>query len=77
MSEVVLRLDSNDNLEKIMKAISPYFQNVSISTIPLTVETPADKPKIWDGKADWLEHPWKWTEKTPFKPLTREEIYDR
>ena len=77
MSEVVLRLDDGSNLEKIMKAISPYFQNVSITTMPLNINTKENAPKIWDGKADWLKHPWKWTKKTPFKPLTREEIYDR
>lgn len=77
MSEVVLHLDDESNVEKIMKAISPYFQNVSITTMPLNIAAKENAPKIWKGKADWLEHPWEWKEKTPFVPLTRNEIYDR
>jgi hypothetical protein len=79
MSEIILRLDDTSDLDKIMRAISPYFQSVSVvgfadySKKPVAEQDSA--PKIWDGNLDWLGKPWKVA--APFKPLSRDEIYDR
>jgi hypothetical protein len=74
MSEVILRLDNSNDLDKIMRAISPYFQTVSI--VGFTDQAKQENsPKIWDGNMDWLGKPWKVD--APFKPLSRDEIYDR
>jgi hypothetical protein len=79
MSEVVLRLDNNNDIDKIMQAISPYFQTVSITTVPMECFTHfvqnVGSPKIWDGDMAWLGKPWNVD--ASFKPLTRAEIYDR
>jgi hypothetical protein len=74
MSEVILRLDDTSDLDKIMRAISPYFQTVSI--VGFTDQAKQENSlKIWDGKADWLDNPWKTT--FPFKPLTKDEAHAR
>ncbi|GBR73488.1 hypothetical protein NO1_0862 [Candidatus Termititenax aidoneus] len=74
MSEVILRLDDTSDLAKIMQAISPYFQTVSIVGFTDRAKQ-ENSPKIWDGNMDWLGKPWKVD--GPFKPLSRDEIYDR
>ncbi|MDR2428684.1 MAG: hypothetical protein LBD62_02640 [Candidatus Margulisbacteria bacterium] len=74
MSEIILRLDDTSDLDKIMQAISPYFQTVSVVGFTDNSKQ-VDAPKIWDGKAEWLDNPWK-TE-APFKPLTKDEAHAR
>jgi hypothetical protein len=71
MSEVILQLNDTITFEKILALLAPYIQQAKARQ----VETAEPSGKIWDGRMDCLQHPWKTA--APFAPLSREAVYER
>jgi hypothetical protein len=65
MNEVVLRINDEISLDRVLALLTPYIEKAEIK------ETPR---KIWTGKAEWLLNPVKMAS---FSPLTREESHAR
>jgi hypothetical protein len=65
MSEIVLQISDDVVLDKIVTLLAPYIDKVEVK---------AAQGKVWTGKADWLESPFK---VDSFTPLTREEAHAR
>ncbi|MDR1256485.1 MAG: hypothetical protein LBJ86_01915 [Spirochaetaceae bacterium] len=64
MSEIVLQIHDDTNLEQIIALLSPYIKKADIRT----------GNKIWNGEAEWLDHP---VRLNGFTPLSREEAHER
>jgi hypothetical protein len=69
MSEIVLRLNDDINLEEVVSMLAPYIAKAEIKQI-----ITESKGKIWTGKAEWLDTPIK---ADSFTPLSREEAHAR
>jgi hypothetical protein len=69
MSEIVLHISDDINLEKVVSFLAPYIKNAEIKQT-----TGTSKGKIWDGDMPCLQDPWT---TDSFAPLKREDIYDR
>jgi hypothetical protein len=69
MSEVILQIDDAIPFEQIVTVLAPYIKDAEIKQA-----AGESKRKIWDGKMDCLQNPWK---VDAFIPLKREELYDR
>jgi hypothetical protein len=69
MSEIILQISDEVSFVKITTLLAPYINKAEI-------KEPQDgsQGKIWTGKADWLEKPFK---VDSFTPLTREEAHAR
>jgi hypothetical protein len=65
MREVVLQLNNDVDFEKIKMLLAPLCKEITMLSA---------LPKFWDGSMDWLGKPYI---VDSFKPLTRDEIYDR
>jgi hypothetical protein len=65
MSEVVLRINDEISLDRVVSFLAPYIEKVEIKDLP---------GKVWTGKAEWLLNPVKMDS---FSPLTREEAHAR
>jgi len=65
MREIVLKINEEINIDKIITLLAPYITKAEIK-----------KPngKIWTGKAEWLNTPIKME---AFVPLSREETHAR
>jgi hypothetical protein len=69
MNEVILRINDEISLDRVVSLLAPYIKNAEIrQTIG------ESKGKIWDGDIVCLKTPWKIDS---FTPLKREELYDR
>jgi hypothetical protein len=64
MSEIVLQIPDDTNLEQIVALLAPFIKKAEVRAAG----------KIWDGKAEWLNHPIK---TNSFTPLSREEAHER
>jgi hypothetical protein len=69
MSEIVLQINDDINLEMVIALLAPYLKNVEIKQT-----SKASKGKIWDGDMACLQNPWK---VDSFTPMKREYLYDR
>jgi hypothetical protein len=65
MNEVVLRINDEISLDRVMALLAPYIEKAEIKEPPR---------KVWAGKAEWLLNPIKLDS---FTPLTREEAHAR
>jgi hypothetical protein len=65
MNEIVLRINDEINLDKVVSLLAPYIEKAEIKELP---------GKVWTGKAEWLLNPVKMVS---FSPLTREEAHAR
>jgi hypothetical protein len=64
MSEIVLQIPDDTNVERIVALLMPFIKKAEIKTAG----------KIWNGTAEWLNHPVKIN---AFTPLSREEAHER
>jgi hypothetical protein len=64
MSEIILQIHDDTNLERIVALLAPFITKAYVKAAG----------KIWNGKADWLNHPVKIA---GFTPLSREEAHER
>jgi hypothetical protein len=64
MSEIVLQISDDTNLEQIVALLEPFIKKAEVKT----------GGKIWNGKAEWLNHP---VAINGFTPLPREEAHER
>jgi hypothetical protein len=64
MSEIVLQIPDDTNLERIVALLAPFIKKAQVKA----------GGKIWNGKAEWLNHPVKIN---GFTPLSREEAHER
>jgi ribosomal protein L31 len=69
MSEIVLQLNDDINLERVVSMLTPYIAKAEIKQA-----ITESKHKIWTGKAEWLDTPIK---VDSFSPLSREEAHAR
>jgi hypothetical protein len=69
MSEIVLQINDDINLEGVVSLLAPYIKNAEIKQ-----KTGKPKGKIWDGDMACLQNPWK---ADFFTPLKRNDLYDR
>jgi hypothetical protein len=69
MCEIVLQINDDINLEKVVSFLAPYIKNAGIKQM-----TGESKGKLWDSDMACLQNPWK---VDSFTPLRREDIYDR
>jgi hypothetical protein len=74
MSEIVLQISDEVSLDKIVTLLAPYIDKVEIKEPQEGNHRLGFHGKIWTGKADWLENPFKIGS---FIPLTREEAHAR
>jgi hypothetical protein len=65
MNEVILRINDEINLDRVVSLLAPYIEKVEVKELP---------GKVWTGKAEWLDNPVKMDF---FSPLTREEAHAR
>jgi hypothetical protein len=65
MNEVVLRINDEISLDRVVSLLAPYLEKAEIKEPP---------GKVWTGKAEWLDNPIKMDS---FSPLTREEAHAR
>jgi hypothetical protein len=65
MNEVILRINDEISLDRVVALLTPYIEKAEIKEFP---------KKIWTGKAEWLLNPIKMAS---FSPLTREEAHAR
>jgi hypothetical protein len=65
MSEIVLQINDDMSLDRLMTLLGPYIKEAK-------VKEPAGK--IWNGKAEWLQTPIKMN---GFTPLSRDEAHAR
>jgi hypothetical protein len=64
MSEIVLQIYDDTNLERIITLLAPFIKKAEVKT----------GGKTWNGKAEWLNHPVKIN---GFTPLSKEEAHER
>jgi hypothetical protein len=69
MNEVILRINDEISLDRVISLLAPYIRNAEIRQT-----TGESKGKIWDGDMECLQNPWK---VDSFTPLKREDLYDR
>jgi hypothetical protein len=69
MSEIVLQISDDIDLEGVVSMLAPYIKNAEIKQ---TIGE--SKGKVWDGDMVCLQNPW---EVDSFTPLKREDLYDR
>ncbi|MDR0639339.1 MAG: hypothetical protein LBG27_10665 [Spirochaetaceae bacterium] len=59
MSEIVLQIHDDINLEQIVALFAPFIKKAQVTVAG----------KIWNGKAEWLNHP---VRTNGFTPLSEE-----
>ncbi|MDR1469694.1 MAG: hypothetical protein LBT00_10410 [Spirochaetaceae bacterium] len=64
MSEIVLQIHDDTDFERIVALLAPFIKKAEMKATG----------KIWNGKAEWLNHPVK---TSGFTPLSREEAHER
>jgi hypothetical protein len=64
MSEIVLQIHDDTDLERVVALLAPFIKSADVKT----------GGKIWNGKAEWLNHP---VRINGFIPLSREETHER
>jgi hypothetical protein len=64
MSEIVLQIRDDTSLERIIALLAPYITKAEVKA----------GRKVWNGKADWLNHP---VMINGFIPLSREDAHER
>jgi hypothetical protein len=69
MSEIVLQISDDINLEGVVSMLAPYIAKAEIKQ---TITE--SKHKVWDGKAEWLDTP---TKVDSFTSLSHEETHAR
>jgi hypothetical protein len=72
MSEIILQINDEMNMEKIIALLEPYIQGADLGFS--RGEKTAPVGKVWDGKAEWLQNP---VNIEGFTPLCREDIHVR
>jgi hypothetical protein len=69
MSEIVLQINDDMSLDRVLALLAPYIAKAEIK------QTGAEtKSRLWTGKAEWLDIPIK---TDSFTPLSREEAHAR
>jgi hypothetical protein len=64
MSEIILQIHDDTDFERIVACLAPFIKKAEIKAAG----------KIWNGKAEWLNHP---VRINGFTPLSREEAHGR